>query len=199
MSDSQYFEESPSVASAPLDIEVRVSDLSFVLRTDRGVFSHGALDPGTRLLIEQSPRLPEAGNFLDLGCGAGPIALALALRRPAATVWAVDVNERGRSLTLLNAERAGADNVRVVAPDDVPDDVLFDIIWSNPPIRIGKDALHTLLRRWLGRLSPTGRAILVVHKHLGSDSLAKWLVSEGWTVDRLTSRAGYRLLAVGHP
>ncbi len=199
MSDSQYFEESPTVPTAPVEIDVRVSDLSFVLRTDRGVFSHGSLDDGTRLLIEQSPRLPEQGMFLDLGCGAGPIALALALRRPAATVWAVDINERARSLTRLNADRAGIANLRVVAPDDVPADVRFDIIWSNPPIRIGKEALHLLLRTWLSRLSPGGRAVLVVHKHLGSDSLARWLTAQGWTVERLTSRSGYRLLVIAQP
>lgn len=199
MSDSQYFEESPGVASAPVDVEVRVSDLSFTLRTDRGVFSHGALDAGTRLLIEQSPRLPEGGTFLDLGCGAGPIAIALGLRRRAATVWAVDVNERARDLTRMNAERAGLTNVHVASPDDVPADIHFDIIWSNPPIRIGKQALHTMLIAWLARLAPGGTAILVVHKHLGSDSLATWLESSGWAVHRLTSRAGYRLLAVAQP
>ena len=86
--------------------------------------------------------------------------------------------------------------MRVAAPDDVPADVTFATIWSNPPIRIGKPALHELLTRWLGRLAPDGRALLVVHKHLGSDSLHRWLDAEGWPTTRLGSAKGYRLLDV---
>jgi 16S rRNA G1207 methylase RsmC len=81
-------------------------------------------------------------------------------------------------------------------PDDVPDDVQFDGIWSNPPIRVGKHALHDLLQRWLPRLAPNAAATLVVHKHLGADSLAQWLQDEGWAAERQSSRAGYRLLRV---
>jgi len=196
MSDSQYFHDSPEVPSDPVDIDVSLPDLAFRLRTDRGVFSRGALDTGTRLLLAEAPTPPATGTFLDLGCGAGPIAVALALRSPGAVVWAVDVNERARELTALNAVRAGADNVVVAAPDDVQNETRFDLIWSNPPIRIGKDALHELLVRWLSRLAPGGSALLVVQKHLGSDSLATWLEQEGWAVERLISRAGYRLLRI---
>lgn len=196
MSDSQYFHDSPEVASDPVDIDVSLPDLAFRLRTDRGVFSRGALDTGTRLLLAEAPTPPPTGTFLDLGCGAGPIAVALALRSPGSEVWAVDVNERARDLTALNAARAGAVNVVVAAPDEVPEQSRFDLIWSNPPIRIGKDALHQLLLRWLSRLAPGGSAVLVVQKHLGSDSLATWLEQQGWAVERLTSRAGYRLLRV---
>lgn len=196
MSDSQYFHDSPEVASDPVDIDVSLPDLAFRLRTDRGVFSRGALDTGTRLLLAEAPIPPATGTFLDLGCGAGPIAVALALRSPGAVVWAVDVNERARQLAALNAVRAGADNVVVAAPDDIQSETRFDLIWSNPPIRIGKDALHELLVRWLSRLAPGGSALLVVQKHLGSDSLATWLEQQGWAVERLTSRAGYRLLRI---
>jgi len=196
MSDSQYFHDSPEVASDPVDIDVSLPDLAFRLRTDRGVFSRGALDTGTRLLLAEAPTPPATGTFLDLGCGAGPIAVALALRSPGAVVWAVDVNERARHLTALNAVRAGANNVVVIEPHDIQNETRFDLIWSNPPIRIGKDALHELLGHWLSRLAPGGSAILVVQKHLGSDSLATWLEQQGWAVERLISRAGYRLLHV---
>jgi 16S rRNA (guanine1207-N2)-methyltransferase len=74
--------------------------------------------------------------------------------------------------------------------------VRFTAIFSNPPIRVGKAALHELLSTWLHRLTPEGRAWLVVHKHLGSDSLAAWLAGEGFAVRRLGSRMGYRLLEV---
>ncbi len=136
------------------------------------------------------------GDVLDLGCGYGPIALTLARRNPAATVWALDVNERARALCAENAATAGLDNVRVVAPDEVPDGMGFAALWSNPPIRIGKVALHDLLLRWLGRLDATGAAHLVVHKNLGSDSLARWMNEQGWATVRRSSHDGYRLLDV---
>ena len=154
--------------------------------------------PGTALLLRTAPAPPPAGVALDLGCGAGAIALALARRAPAPTVWAVDVNERARALCAANAAANGLTNVVVAAPDEVPADVRFDVIWSNPPIRIGKAALHELLPTWLDRLTPTGRAVLVVQKHLGSDSLQRWLTEQGWPTTRLASAKGYRLLDV-HP
>jgi 16S rRNA (guanine1207-N2)-methyltransferase len=193
---AQYFEESPGVASREAVVRVVLADVSFTMRTDRGVFSHGRLDAGTAVLLRSVPAPPPAGVGLDLGCGAGPIAVAMALRSPGLQVWAVDINERARALCAANAVTAGASNVTVVATDDVPDDVRFDVIWSNPPIRIGKHALHELLRTWLGRLAPDGRAYLVVQRHLGADSLHRWLVGEGYPTDRVASAKGYRVLQI---
>lgn len=191
---SHYFDERPDVESSRTVVDVALPDVAFTLATDRGVFSHGHVDTGTLLLLQQAPPPSRLGHLLDLGCGAGPIALALAKRSPDATVWAVDVNERARQLTAENATRNAAANVRAVAPDGVPDDVELATIWSNPPIRIGKRALHDLLLFWLGRLAPDGDAVLVVHKHLGADSLQRWLGEHGFPTERISSRAGFRLL-----
>ncbi len=193
---NHYFEERPSVASATTVVDVSLPDVAFTMLTDRGVFSHGRLDTGTGLLLREAPSPASTGDLLDLGCGSGAIALTLALRSPGATVWAIDVNERARTLTASNAARIGVDNVRVMAPHAVPADVRFSTIWSNPPIRIGKRALHDVLNRWLRRLESDGSAVLVVQRHLGADSLQRWLVAEGFATDRLASRAGYRLLDV---
>jgi 16S rRNA (guanine1207-N2)-methyltransferase len=193
---AHYFDTEPHVASQPVQVSVDVGDLRFDLDTDRGVFSHGRLDTGTELLLRRggSPRCAPGDHLLDLGCGSGVIALVLAQRAPQATVWAVDVNERARGLCQSNAQRLGCSGVRVANPHEVPDDVRFTEIWSNPPIRIGKAALHDLLTHWLGRLTSTGRAMLVVHRHLGADSLATWLGDTGWHVERRASSKGYRLL-----
>jgi 16S rRNA (guanine1207-N2)-methyltransferase len=168
-----------------------------VLRTDRGVFSGARIDPGTKYLLTEAPPPPAEGHLADIGCGYGPIALTLATRAPRATVWAVDVNERALELTRANAAAAGLTNVRVATPDDVPADVRLACLWSNPPVRVGKVALHDLLDRWLGRLADDGTALLVVQKNLGADSLHRWLESRDWSVRRLGSRVGYRLLGVG--
>ncbi len=183
------------MASAPRTVPLVLPDLSVTLTTDRGVFAREAVDPGTKLLLLDGPPPPAAGDLLDLGCGYGPVAVALARRAPAARVWAVDVNRRALALCAANAAAAGVE-VRAVPPDELPADVRFAGIWSNPPVRVGKDALHRLLTTWLDRLTPEGRASLVVHRHLGADSLARWLAAEGWPTTRTVSRMGYRLLEV---
>lgn len=190
-----YFDRSPSARSDPGTVELVLPDWQATLATDRGVFSPGGIDAGTKLLLLEapSPDPEEGGHLLDLGCGYGPVALTLATRAPKATVWAVDVNERARELTATNAAALGLEGVRAVAPDDVPADLRFAGLWSNPPIRVGKAALHELLLAWLPR---SATSWLVVQKHLGSDSLARWLADQGYAVERLTSRAGYRILEV---
>jgi 16S rRNA (guanine1207-N2)-methyltransferase len=175
-------------------------DLYLELATDSGVFSPGRLDPGTRLLLEEAPAPPPAGDILDLGCGYGPIACALAARAPGATVWAVDVNERALALCAANAASAGLSNVRCVLPDSAEVPPRLAGIWSNPPVRIGKGPLHAMLREWLGRLDPDAAATLVMGRNLGADSLHAWLEKEeGWSVTRLSARSGYRLLRVTAP
>lgn len=191
---SHYFDDDPSIGSSPAMIDVSLPDVGFSLQSDRGVFSHGHVDTGTRVLLTSAPAPAAGGALLDLGCGTGAIAMTLALRSPDATVWAVDVNARARALTRDNAVRNGVTNIAVCEPDAVPADVSFATIWSNPPIRIGKRALHEMLTTWLVRLAVDGEAILVVHKHLGADSLQRWLTDSGFPTERLTSRAGFRLL-----
>ena len=171
MTNEHYFSPQPSSASQPYVITVALPEGTLKLTTDRGVFSYGALDTGTRLLLLKAPPPAATGNLLDLGCGAGAIAISMARRSPGATVWAVDVNERAIALTRQNAEANNVSNVRCCLPDEVPADVRFDTIWSNPPIHIGKGPLHDLLLRWLPRLTEAGHATMVVQKHLGSDSL----------------------------
>jgi 16S rRNA (guanine1207-N2)-methyltransferase len=195
-STSHYFDEDPDAPSDPVVVDVSLPDLAFTMETDRGVFAHGQLDTGTSMLLRSPLPLAATGDVLDLGCGAGPIALAMARRSPAARVWAVDVNARARDLCARNAARNGVDNITVVAPDDVPEALRFATIWSNPPIRIGKDALHELLLTWLARLTPDGTAALVVQKHLGADSLHRWLETRHFAVRRIGSKAGFRLLEV---
>ena len=154
------------------------------------------MDAGTELLLRLAGTPPLRGDLLDLGCGYGPIAVTLARRAAGAAVWAVDVNERALQLVRENAAILKLSNVRAVRPEEVPAGVRFAGVWSNPPIRIGKEALHDLLSEWLGRLWPDARGWLVVHKHLGSDSLSSWLAQSGLVVKRRASKQGYRILEV---
>jgi len=191
---THYFDADPEIASDPKDVVWSLPDGQLTITTDRGVFGHGSVDSGTKLLLLSAPAPPASGDLLDLGCGTGAIALTMARRSPGATVWAVDVNARARELCAANAARNGLTNVRVASPDDVPADLTLATIWSNPPIRIGKPALHELLLRWLGRMAPGASAFLVVQKHLGADSLQRWLVEQGHVADRHAIGAGFRVL-----
>lgn len=187
-----YFSERPSVASARRSISVRLAGEEHTFVTDRGVFAYGHLDPGSEFLLARAPSPPARGALLDLGCGYGVIAYWLALNSPGAVVWAMDVNERALELARLNT--SSLPNVRVVAPAEVPADLRFSAVYSNPPVRVGKAVLHGLLLEWLARLEPNGFACLVVQRHLGADSLHAWLAEQDFTVERLGSRRGYRLL-----
>jgi 16S rRNA (guanine1207-N2)-methyltransferase len=181
------------------ELNLTLAGHEVTLTVTGGVFSSERIDLGTRVLLREVPPPPPTGDLLDLGCGWGPLAITQALQSPAATVWAVDVNALALELTAANAERAGVSTIRAVLPDDVPDDVRFAAIWSNPPIRIGKPQLHDLLLRWLPRLTPDGVAYLVVQRHLGADSLHRWLTEqlEGTrTVERFGSAKGYRVFRI---
>jgi len=191
---SHYFDANPSTPDKRREVKARIWGHEMTFTTSTGVFSQDGLDKATSVLLQQSEP-PTGGTILDLGCGWGPIACAIAAVAPEANVWAVDPNERALDLTRTNADNLGV-SVHTARPDEVPSDISFDQIWSNPPIRIGKAALHELLLRWLPRLTPDGSARLVVAKNLGADSLQAWLNAQGWPTERLASLKGFRILQV---
>jgi 16S rRNA (guanine1207-N2)-methyltransferase len=197
MPSEHYFSSSPESELNPRTIHVRLAGAERELLTAGGVFSPQRIDTGTQVLLANVPAPPPSGNLLDLGCGWGPIALTLALESPHATVWAVDVNQRALALLRENAALLGLDNINAVTPEDVPDDITFVTIWSNPPIRVGKHELHGLLERWLPRLESGSDGWLVVQRNLGSDSLHRWLQAtfpEAFRFVRTATSKGYRVL-----
>lgn len=197
MGTDHYFSASPaSGGDARSSFDFVVDSTTLHVATDRGVFSRKGLDAGTEVLLDAVPRPPMQGTLLDLGCGTGTIAMAMAVRSPKAIVYAVDVNERAVQLCRHNAHTNGLTNVVCASPTDVPADLRFDAIWSNPPIRVGKTELHRLLSTWLTRLAPGATAWLVVNRNLGADSLSVWLTERGCEVERVTSKRGFRVLGV---
>lgn len=197
MASDHYFTASPASPENLRTIRVSLAGQDLEVLTAGGVFSPDRLDMGTAVLLSNTPPPPPGGHLLDLGCGWGPVALSLALSAPHATVWAVDVNERALDLVRRNAERLGLANVNAVTPDDVPADLRFRTIRSNPPIRVGKNELHGMLQRWIPRLDERSDAWLVVARSLGSDSLQRWLATafpHGYSVHRAATARGFRVL-----
>jgi 16S rRNA G1207 methylase RsmC len=199
MSSDHYFSQEPKSDYQPKQIELSVAGEVFQVNTASGTFSPLRLDVGTEVLLDHLGLAPKDGNILDLGCGWGPIALNLAKNSPQAKIWAVDVNNRSLELTSLNANTLGLTNIHTATPEEVPAELKFSGIWSNPPIRVGKKELHALLLFWLPRLERNAAAYLVVQKNLGSDSLQKWLTEtlvDGYEVSRVTSVKTYRIIKV---
>lgn len=196
---SHYF-ETPTGKADVFRVPMRLWDAEVELDSSRGVFSGTALDVGTAVLLRSCDPPEGPVRVLDLGCGIGPLTVAVGLADSEARITAIDVNERALALTRANADRLGiGDRVLTSLPDDVPHDELYDEIWSNPPIRIGKAALHDLLTRWLARLADGGVAWLVVARNLGADSLATWLEGEGWDCEKVAGAKGFRVFAVRRP
>ncbi|WP_126415811.1 class I SAM-dependent methyltransferase [Trueperella bialowiezensis] len=196
--NDHYFSAQPSSDSATREVSVTIHGEDYLVTTAAGIFSPQGVDKGTAVLLRKAP-LPDlapGSTIVDLGCGWGPLTLALAANYPDCRVIGVDVNERALELAKVNAERAGFTNVSVLAEPDATDTTIggIDLLWSNPPIRIGKPALHELLMSWLNRLNDDGAAHLVVQRNLGADSLATWLTEQGFPTAKLGSQKGFRVL-----
>jgi 16S rRNA G1207 methylase RsmC len=204
-----YFSAKPASPDERRDVAVTLAGRDVTIETASGIFSAARIDLGTSVLLRTVPE-PPGGTLLDLGCGWGPLALTMALLRPDAAVWAVDVNERALDLVRRNAERIARlhplGQIIAAAPEDVPEDLAFDALWSNPPIRVGKDALHSLLETWLPRVAFGADAHMVVQRNLGADSLARWIGEQRddagvpWGhVEKIASAKGFRVLRLRRP
>lgn len=203
MDGAHYFSAEPGTQERRRTLTVELAGRRVEVETSNGIFSPDGIDKGTAAMLSVVPAPPQSGRFLDIGCGWGPLALTLALRSPEAQVLGVEVNDRAAQLCRDNAAALGLENVSVQRPDEVPDEQTYDLIWSNPPIRIGKQALHELLLLWLPRLAPGGTAWLVVQKNLGADSLLPWMrgaleeITPGeFTAERADTVKGFRILTV---
>ncbi len=198
----QYFSANPNSLDLRRTLHVDLRGHEVSVQVSNGVFSSSKLDLGTAVLLKHAPQPPENGRFFDIGCGWGAISLALGFESPNAQIYAVDVNERALDLTDINAKNAGLNNIHTYLVEDaLKEDELkdIDLIWSNPPIRVGKDILHNILLTWLPRLKVGGAAYLVVQKNLGSDSLIPWLsknLGEDFSVEKYASSKGYRIIEV---
>lgn len=200
---SEHYFSSSTVAE-PTDVQLlqfsaRGHDLQMWV-SDR-VFSNSRLDAGTRELLLAVPPMPTSGRFLDIGCGWGPVAVSTALESPGAEVWAIDVNPRALALTARNAEVNQAANVTTLPAAEAlercqREGLRFDVILSNPPVRIGKAALREMTLNWLGLLAEGGEAWLVMGKNLGADSFITWLNAQGYVARKHSSRKGYRIIRV---
>jgi 16S rRNA G1207 methylase RsmC len=198
-----YFSPVPAGRDVRESFEVEGIWGTLHMESAAGIFASRGLDRGTAVLLDSIRRHPvsapaDGSLVVDLGCGSGVLALVMARLWPDCRVVAVDVNVRALEVCAENARRNGVRNVEPRLPEDTGSDAVARL-WTNPPVRIGKDGLHDLLGRWIPRLESAGEARMVVGRHLGSDSLARWMETQGWGVERLASARGFRVLQVSPP
>ena len=189
-----YYTAQPHARSQPEQFTILVREVELTLTSDRGVFSHGRLDDGTLRLLKKM-ELPDAGDFLDLGCGYGVIGLVAARLRPDAQVTMVDINERATELAADNARANGIRNVEVLTGDapHVLGDRQFDVILCNPPIRVGKPKLYELIADAAERLHPGGVLWMVIHTRQGAKSHLREVTPMFSECEIVSRKWGYRV------
>ena len=201
MVEEHYFSSDPAAPKKTVSLTIEVGGAAIRLDAASGTFSSGRLDPGTAVLLKQSEHFPKDGNVLDIGCGWGPIGVSIAKLEPKTMVYAIDVNQRSIDQSNVNSELNGLKNFLAMKPEQLCPDLRFSAIWSNPPIRVGKQVLHELMLKYIPLLEPGGKAVLVVSKNLGADSFMRWLQEQfpDAEVSRLGTDKGYRVIQLVSP
>lgn len=188
-----YFSEKPHAESHPQQLTAELRGKTFAFTTDAGVFSKGGIDFGSRLLIETftEPEIP--GNLLDMGCGYGPIGVALAASFPSRKMVMTDINQRAVSLAGGNV-RENHVSAEVVQ-GDLYEKVTgkFAAIVTNPPIRAGKAIVHCILAESVEYLIEGGELWVVIQKKQGAPSALKLLQEVYGTVTVAARKKGYHV------
>lgn len=191
---NQYFNNNPNLASEPIYFEYYYLKNIIKFKSDNGVFSKHGIDFGTNLLIK-TIKLDNVKTVLDCGCGIGIIGLSLAKNNPEIHVDMIDVNNRAIALAKENAMTNKINNVNIFE-SNVYENVTkeYDMIISNPPIRAGKQVVHTILREGKNHLVKGGCLYIVIQKKQGSESALKALRETYENVEVLTKDKGYYII-----
>jgi 16S rRNA (guanine1207-N2)-methyltransferase len=198
MVEEHYFSSDPAAPKKTVNVLLEVAGTEIPIEAASGTFSSSKLDAGTAVLLKQDSHFPKDGNVLDIGCGWGPIGISIARISTETQVYGIDINQRSIEQSNLNAASLGLQNYWAMHSKDLPQDIKFSGIWSNPPIRVGKKVLHELMETFIPRLEPGGKAMLVVQKNLGADSFQRWLsvTFPETEVSRVATSKGYRVISV---
>ncbi|MFC6463889.1 class I SAM-dependent methyltransferase [Marinilactibacillus sp. GCM10026970] len=196
MSD-HYYTNDPQSKSNQQSWTTQLRGFEFTFNTDAGVFSKEKVDYGSKVLLDavDLTEFPE-GSLLDVGCGYGPIGLTLAKLDQSRTVEMVDINERALALAEKNAVTNGVGNVSIHA-SSLYENIThqeFAGIFSNPPIRAGKETVHKVLEEGIDYLTVGGYLVIVIQKKQGAPSAQKKMSEVFGNVERIALDRGYWIL-----
>ncbi|ASS76937.1 16S rRNA methyltransferase [Tumebacillus algifaecis] len=189
-----YFTNRPNVEHELRTIRVTLRGFDLTFWTDAGVFSKGGVDFGSQLLIE-TMEIPEGAKVLDVGCGYGPIGITAALLAGSGQVTMVDVNERAVELATKNIEQNVAPGAQAIISDrfEKLNGEKFDRILTNPPIRAGKEVVHSIFEGSVEHLTENGELWVVIQKKQGAPSAKKKLEELFEDVEDMARDAGFRI------
>lgn len=151
------------------EIEVSVGDLDYKICSLPGVFNHGALDLGTRVLLDNLPEI-KTGRLLDFGCGAGVIGCYLGLKSPESEVVMSDVSALAVHCSKASAKLNNL-NIRVIASNGLMDvQGKFSAVYTNPPFHTGIQTDYSVTEGFIAQLkqflAKGGSLTLVANKFL---------------------------------
>ena len=185
-----YYTKNPTSEHAERDVRAELFGMEFIFTTDSGVFSRDGVDPGTKTLIEALP--PIEGRALDLGCGWGAAGLPVAKKNPGCTVVMTDINERAAELSRKNAKRNGVKNVEIITGDGLESVTgEFSAIFTNPPIRAGKQKIYEMFAQCGDHLVSGGCLYIVIRKQQGAPSALKYLSGIYASAEVIDRSGGY--------
>ena len=195
-----YYTAHPESKHDPGQFATIIRGREFTFQTDAGVFSRARLDPGSRLLIE-SLELAGVTAPLDLGCGYGPVGLAIARELPGRDVYMSDLNQRAVELAAVNARLNGINNVVIKQGDGftpwaelLAGGFKFDLVVTNPPLRAGKQTVLQLFRDAYTHLAPGGQLWAVIRTSQGAKSYLRELEAIFGSAAGVAIKSGYRVL-----
>ncbi len=194
----QYFDPMPVSESREREITFGYRGRTCRCLTDAGTFSRDGLDMGTYLMLESVDELPPC-RVLDLGCGWGPVTVALGQAFPGLEITCLDVNPRALGLAERNAAAHGV-RVTAILSDGIGEGTgRFDRVFLNPPIRAGKSTVYRLFRDAAAHLEADGEMRVVIRKQQGAESAVRELKGIFTSVDTLLKKKGYWVIGCRGP
>lgn len=191
MSD-HYYTETPNSEHDERRVTLVALGNELTFTTDAGVFSRDGLDRGTEVLLDALP--PLAGRVLDLGCGWGPVGVALGKKYPGLEIVMTDINTRAADLARRNLAQNGVRATVLQGDGFDPVEGLFDAIVTNPPIRAGKAVIYGLFDRARDFLKPGGALYLVIRKQQGAPSALKFLKERYREAEVIDRGSGFHVI-----
>lgn len=191
-----YYSQNPTTEHEEHNFDFELLGHNFKFTTDNGVFSKRTVDYGSRVLIQATTKTEFIkGNLLDVGCGYGPIGLALAKYFPNRQITMTDVNERSLGLAQKNAVQNQIQNTTVFASDGFAQiEGQFAAIYTNPPIRAGKEVVSKILTDAKAHLEIGGQILAVLQKKQGAPSAKKLMTAIYGNCQILSKDKGYYIL-----
>lgn len=193
---SHYFENDEKLVSEVRELNYKYASFSFTFLSDNGVFSKKNIDYGSKLLLETYLKENLKNNkVLDVGCGYGFLGISISIINDS-YVDMIDVNKRAIHLTKRNIKKYANFKGNAFLSDaysEVQDK--YDVVITNPPIRVGKTKLLEILEGAFEHLKEDGCLYFVIRKDQGALSIKKILEQDKY-VETINKDKGYLIFKV---